>query len=154
MWVPQIGDEVLVAFADNDTSSAYVLGGLWSAMNLPPLSLPTDTDAKRVIKTGLTEGLGHTLEFDDAEQSITITTSTDQKISMDPTSIQLTNLAGTVSITLDNLEQKISIVATNKIELTAVEISMTATNIEMSGANVSITSAGPCTVQGLPIQLN
>src|SRR5580700_921014 len=36
MWVPQIGDEVLVAFADNDTSSAYILGGLWSILNLPP----------------------------------------------------------------------------------------------------------------------
>jgi uncharacterized protein involved in type VI secretion and phage assembly len=154
MWVPQIGDEVLVAFAENDTSSAYVLGGLWSALNSPPLTLPDDTAAKRTIKTGLTEALGHTLEFDDAQQSITITTSTDQKISMDPTTIQLTNLAGTVSITLDNAAQKISITAANKIELNAIEISMTATTIEMSGTKVSITSAGPCTVQGLPIQLN
>jgi uncharacterized protein involved in type VI secretion and phage assembly len=154
MWVPQIGDEVLVAFADNDTSSAYILGGLWSSLNSPPISLPDDTLTKRVIKTGLTEALGHKIEFDDAEQSITITTSTDQKISMDPQTIQLTNLAGTVSITLDNDEQKISLTAVNKIELSALEISMTATTIDMSGTKVSITSAGPCTVQGLPIQLN
>ncbi len=154
MWVPQIGDEVLIAFADNDTSSAYILGGLWSSLNSPPISLPNDTLTKRVIKTGLTEALGHKIEFDDAEQSITITTSTDQKISMDPQTIQLTNLAGTVSITLDNDEQKISLTAVNKIELSALEISMTATTIDMSGTKVSITSAGPCTVQGLPIQLN
>jgi uncharacterized protein involved in type VI secretion and phage assembly len=154
MWVPQIGDEVLVAFAENDASSAYVLGGLWSLMNLPPLPLFADTLTKRVLKTGLTEALGHKLEFDDAEQSITITTSTEQKISMDPLSIELTNLAGTVSIKLDNAEQAITITALNKIELSAIDISMTATNIEMSGAKVSITSAGPCTVQGLPIQLN
>ncbi len=154
MWVPQINDEVLVAFADNDTSSAYILGGLWSSLNSPPISLPDDTLTKRVIKTGLTEALGHKIEFDDAEQSITITTSTDQKISMDPQTIQLTNLAGTVSITLDNDEQKISLTAVNKIELSALEISMTATTIDMSGTKVSITSAGPCTVQGLPIQLN
>lgn len=154
MWVPQVGDEVLVAFADNDTSSAYILGGLWSSLNSPPISLANDTLAKRVIKTGLTEALGHKIEFDDAEQSITITTSTDQKISMDPQTIQLTNLAGTVSITLDNDAQKISLTAVNKIELSALEISMTATTIDMSGTKVSITSAGPCTVQGLPIQLN
>jgi uncharacterized protein involved in type VI secretion and phage assembly len=154
MWVPQIGDEVLVAFADNDTSSAYILGGLWSILNLPPLLLPTDTLSKRVIKTGLTEALGHKLEFDDALQSVTITTSTDQKISMDPLSIKLTNLAGTVSITLDNAEEAISITALNKIEMNAIQISMTATTIDMSAAKVSITSAGPCSVQGLPIQLN
>ncbi len=154
MWVPQIDDEVLVAFADNDTSSAYILGGLWSSLNSPPLSVASDTLTKRVIKTGLTEALGHTIEFDDAEQSITIKTSTDQKISMDPQTIELTNLAGTVSITLDNTEQKISITAVNKIEMSALEISMTATTIDLSGSKVSITSAGPCTVQGLPIQLN
>jgi uncharacterized protein involved in type VI secretion and phage assembly len=154
MWVPQIDDEVLVAFAENDTSSAYILGGLWSSMNTPPLSLPNDTLSKRVIKTGLTEDLGHELEFDDAEQSITITTSTDQKISMDPQSIELTNLAGTVSIKLDNDEQKISITAVNEIELSSLKISMTAPTIEMSGADVSITSTGPCAVKGLPIQLN
>ena len=48
----------------------------------------------------------------------------------------------------------ISITALNKIEMNAIQISMTATTIEMSGAKVSITSAGPCSVQGLPIQLN
>jgi phage baseplate assembly protein gpV len=154
MWVPDIGDEVLVAFADNDTSSAFILGGLWSALNLPPLVLPNDTLSKRTIKTGLTETLGHTLEFDDALQSITITTSTDQKISMDPLSIELTNLAGTVSIKLDNTEQSITLTAANKIELDALQISMTATKIEMDATEVSITSAGPCSVTGLPIKLN
>lgn len=154
MWVPQIGDEVLIAFAEDDTSSAYVLGGLWSTQNSPPLMLPTDTLSKRVIKTGLTDGLGHTMEFDDTQQSITITTSTNQKIVMDPMKIQMTNLAGTVSVTLDNNQQSISLTAAAKIEMNALEISMTATNIEMSGTNVSIKAAGPCAVQGLPIQLN
>jgi uncharacterized protein involved in type VI secretion and phage assembly len=154
MWVPQIDDEVLVAFADNDTSSAYILGGLWSTMHSPPIPDFAEMLTKRVIRTGLTEALGHQIEFDDAEQSITITTSTDQKISMDPQSIELTNLAGTVSITLDNDEQKVSITAANEIELTAVQISMSATKIDMSGTDITITAAGPCTVQGLPIQLN
>jgi uncharacterized protein involved in type VI secretion and phage assembly len=155
MWVPQINDEVLVAFADNDTSSAYVLGGLWSTMNKPPLTLPNDTLSKRVIKTGLTEALGHKIELDDAQQSIKITTSTDQKITMDPTAIELTNLAGTLSIKLDNTQQTISITAPVKIELSAVEISLSAAaTLDLSGATVSITASGPCTVQGLPIQLN
>ena len=155
MWVPQIDDEVLVAFAENDASSAYVLGGLWSTLSSPPLSTPDDTLAKKVIKTGLTEALGHKIEFDDAEQSITITTSTQQKINMDPTTIELTNLAGTVSVKLDNTEQKVSITAVSKIELSALEISLNAeAALDLSGATVSINATGPCQVQGLPIQLN
>src|SRR5690242_9901986 len=43
MWVPAVNDEVLVAFASDDLSSAFVLGGLWSTTNRPPLTLPTET---------------------------------------------------------------------------------------------------------------
>src|SRR5262245_24855420 len=59
LWVPQIGDEVLVAFAEGDLSSTYVLGGLWSTVKRPPATLPSDFISKKVIKTGLTETLGH-----------------------------------------------------------------------------------------------
>jgi len=153
-WVPQIDDEVLVAFAENDLGSAFILGGLWSMMNRPPLSLPTDVLIKKVIKTGATEALGHEIEFDDALQSISIKTSTSQKITLDPKAIELTNLAGTVTITLDNVTQAVKISAVNKIALEALQIELKGAKIDMSAANVSITSTGPCSVTGLPIKLN
>ncbi len=154
LWIPQIDDEVLVAFAENDLSSAYVLGGLWSTMNRPPLSLPTDFLIKKVIKTGLTDAIGHEIEFDDAQQSIKITTSTEQKITLDPTKIEMTNLAGTVTITLDNKTQAVKISAVNKISLESTSIELNAAKIDMTAAKVSITSTGPCSVMGLPIKLN
>jgi uncharacterized protein involved in type VI secretion and phage assembly len=154
LWVPEIDDEVLVAFAENDLGSAFVLGGLWSTMNRPPLSVPTDFLIKKVIKTGLTEALGHEIEFDDALQSISIKTSTSQKITLDPKQIELTNLAGTVSITLDNTSQAVKITAVNKIELQALQIELKGTKIDMTAATVSINSTGPCSVTGLPIKLN
>ncbi|HET8782144.1 MAG TPA: phage baseplate assembly protein V [Pyrinomonadaceae bacterium] len=154
LWTPQIDDEVLVAFAENDLGSAFVLGGLWSALNSPPLSLPTDFLIKKVLKTGATQGLGHEIEFDDALQSIKIKTSTEQKITLDPKAIELTNLAGTVTITLDNTTQAIKITAVNKIELQALQIELKGTKIDMTAATVSINSTGPCSVTGLPIKLN
>ncbi|HJU56190.1 MAG TPA: phage baseplate assembly protein V [Pyrinomonadaceae bacterium] len=154
LWSPQIDDEVLVAFAENDLTSAFVLGGLWSLVNRPPVSVPTDFLTKRVLKTGLTEALGHEIELDDAEQSVTITTSTKQKVTLDPTKIEMTNLAGTVTITLDNTKQSVTISAVNKIELTSATIEFTAAKIDMTAAQVSITSTGPCSVTGLPIKLN
>jgi uncharacterized protein involved in type VI secretion and phage assembly len=153
-WIPQIDDEVLVAFAQNDLNSAFVLGGLWSTRDRPPLTLPTDFLIKRVIKTGLAGGLGHEIEFDDALQSIKITSSTQQTISIDPVEIKIATTGGATSISLNTVTQTISIQAPLKIELKAAQISMEAAKIELKGATISVQSAGPCTVQGLPIKLN
>ena len=154
-WIPAMQDEVLVAFSEDDLSSAYVLGGLWSTKNRPPLTIPTDFLTKRVLKTGLTEAVGHTIEMDDALQSITVKTSTGQSITMDPLKIEVTNLASSVKITLDNSSQKVTVQALGSIELSALtEISLKAAQISLQGQKVDITSVGPCTVTGLPIKLN
>jgi uncharacterized protein involved in type VI secretion and phage assembly len=154
VWIPQIDDEVLVAFAQNDPSAAYVLGGLWSTADRPPLTLPTDFLTKRVIKTGLAGGLGHEVEFDDALQAITITSSTKQKVTIDPLQIKIANTAGTLSIALDNTSQTVTIQSALKIELKATQISIEGAQVEIKGALVNIQSSGPCSVQGLPIKLN
>ena len=154
IWVPQIDDEVLVAFAQNDPSAAYVLGGLWSTKDRPPLTLQTDFLTKRVIKTGVAGGLGHEVEFDDALQSITITSSTKQKVTIDPLQIKIANTAGTLSIALDNKTQTVTVQSALKIELKALQISLEGTQVDIKGALVNIQSSGPCSVQGLPIKLN
>ena len=154
VWVPQIDDEVLVAFAQNDSSAAYVLGGLWSTVDRAPLMLPTDFLIKRVIKTGMAGGVGHEVEFDDALQSITITSSTLQKITIDPLQIKLENTAGTLSIAMDNVSQTITVQSALKIELKALQISLEGAQVDIKGAMVNIQSSGPCSVQGLPIKLN
>jgi uncharacterized protein involved in type VI secretion and phage assembly len=154
-WIPQVGDEVLVAFAEDDLSNAFVLGGLWSTVNRPPLTLPTDYLVKKVIKTGEKAGLGHEVEFDDLKKSITITTSTQQKVTIDPLKMELKNAAGTVTVTLDNATQSVKIEAAAKIELSAAVIQMSAlTSIDIKAPQVSVNSAGPCVIQGLPIKLN
>ncbi|CAN7512215.1 phage baseplate assembly protein V [Variovorax sp. LjRoot84] len=154
LWIPQINDEVLVAFAQNDASAAYVLGGLWSTADRPPLTLPNDFLVKRVIKTGMAGGLGHEVVFDDLTQSITITSSTQQKITIDPLSIKIENTAGTLSIALDNASQTVSVQSALKIELKATQISLEGVQVDIKGSMVNIQSSGPCTVQGLPIKLN
>jgi uncharacterized protein involved in type VI secretion and phage assembly len=154
VWIPQINDEVLVAFAQNDASAAFVLGGLWSTADRPPLTLPSDFLVKRVIKTGMAGGLGHEVVFDDLTQSITITSSTQQKITIDPLSIKIENTAGTLSIALDNASQTVSVQSALKIELKATQISLEGVQVDIKGAMVNIQSSGPCSVQGLPIKLN
>lgn len=133
LWVPQIDDEVLVAFNQNDERDAYILGGLWSTLDRPPLIASPEFLVKRKIKTGMAGGIGHEIEFDDSLQSITITSSTKQKITIDPTKIELTNLAGTVKISLDNTTQSITIQAVKSIDLKAAQINLQAVNIDLKG---------------------
>ena len=59
--VPEKGEQVLVAFERGDLSRPYVLGSLWSAKQPPPVTDPTGTNAKRVIRSRA----GHTITFDD-----------------------------------------------------------------------------------------
>jgi uncharacterized protein involved in type VI secretion and phage assembly len=153
-WTPQIDDEVLVAFAHNDLNTAYVLGGLWSTRDRPPLDLPTDFLMKRVIKTGVAAGVGHEIEFDDALQSIKITSSTQQTISIDPVEIKIAGTGGAVSVSLNTVTQTISIQAPLKIELKATQISIEGATIDLKGTIINVQAGGPCTLQGLPIKLN
>jgi uncharacterized protein involved in type VI secretion and phage assembly len=155
LWVPQINDEVLLAFNQNDERDAYVLGGLWNTLDRPPLLVPTDFLIKRVIKTGVAAGVGHEIEFDDALQSITITSSTRQKVTIDPLKIELTNLAGTVKITLDNAQQAVSIQAVASIELKATQIKLQAANIDIEGAvATNVKSSGICNVTAPLVKIN
>jgi len=155
LWIPQIDDEVLVAFNQNDDRDAYVLGGLWNTRDRPPLTLQTDFLIKRVIKTGLAGGLGHEIEFDDALQSIKITTSTQQKITIDPLKIEMANMAGTVKITLDNTQQAISIQAVASIELQAAQIKLKAANIDIDGTvATNVKSSGICNITGTLVKIN
>ena len=68
-FVPQIGDEVLVAFNHGDVREPYVLGSCWNTIDRPPALAPTDPVTTRKIRTPL----GHELSFDEALQSVTLT---------------------------------------------------------------------------------
>lgn len=158
-YVPRLYDEVLVSLNQNDLTDAFVIGGVWNNRDRIPVN-PLESTHKRVIRTGMVQGVGHEVEFDDALQSITITTSLtptgQQKIKMDPTGIELSNLAGTIKITMDNTAQSITIQAANNIELKALRnIKLQAATIDIEGTvATNLKSVGPCSIQGLPVKIN
>jgi len=52
-FVPEVGDEVLVAFERGDVKEAYVIGALWNAKSRPPAELPADVKLIR-SRNGIT----------------------------------------------------------------------------------------------------
>lgn len=157
LFNPEIDDEVLVAFNQDDPNDAYLLGGLWSLSNGLPVSDFTETLRKRVLKTGVMDLPGSKLEFDDGLQKITLTNSLEQKVVMGPESleitsgvntirlgspitppmIQITSTAGTISMDSSGM---ITISATQTLNITAPNININGGNISVLGTNVRINS--------------
>ena len=140
-FIPQNGDEVLVAFNQGDTVDAYIIGSVWNGVDRPPTLNPTDAITKRIIKTPQ----GHELIFDDSAQSITIISSTKQEVTVGPSKVEITtrdetgeNTTATVSI---NGSGDISVEAERSIALKAPKITIDGDTVEIT-SNVSMTING------------
>jgi phage protein D/phage baseplate assembly protein gpV len=73
-YIPEINDEVLVAFDDGDINRPYIIGCLWNGVDTPPLS-PSDAvggDGK-VNKRMIKSRSGHIVLLDDTQGSESIT---------------------------------------------------------------------------------
>jgi len=52
-FIPDVGDDVLVAFESGDVKAAYVIGALWNAKSRPPAESPADVKLIR-SRNGIT----------------------------------------------------------------------------------------------------
>lgn len=150
-FMPQQGDEVLVAFHHGDIREPYVIGSLWNAQDSPPASIPTDAISKRIIKTPA----GHEIVLNDMEQSITVTSSTQQKVVIDATQIQISSTGGTAKITMDvsgsiKIEGKISIEIKSLASLTLKGATV---SVESDGM-MTLKSSGVLNIQGSVVKIN
>jgi uncharacterized protein involved in type VI secretion and phage assembly len=153
LYVPRTGDEVVVAECQGD---AFVLGGLWSSAGGPPVDQFAEAPTKRVIRTGIEEGFGHELTFDDLNQSVEVLTSTQQRITMEPQKIEMANAAGTMTITLDEASQTLTVSGVNVTVEAAAKLTLRGrvTEIVADPGPLTIRATAACSVKGTPIQLN
>jgi phage baseplate assembly protein gpV len=153
-FIPQIGDEVIVAFNHGDVADAYVLGSLWNTIDRPPALLTTDPINKRLIVTPT----GQTIAIDDLQQSVTITNTTKQKLELGLDAVKIE--AGTpvtpaqASVKLDSLGN-VTIEGALSITLKAQSITLDGTNVTIKGsASATLQSAGDCTIKGSMVHIN
>ena len=149
-FIPQKGDEVLVAFNHGDVNEPYIMGCLWNGVDRPPTLVPTDAVSKRIIRTPI----GHEVEFDDAGQSITITSSTKQKITIDPTKVEMETTEGKTTFTLDTAGT-VSIQSTLSIELKAPTITIEGDTVTVKGnVRTKIGDGQSCDISARLVQIN
>ncbi len=154
-FMPQEGDEVLVAFNQGDTVDAYIIGSVWNGSDRPPTLNPTDAITKRIIKTPQ----GHELIFDDSAQSITIISGTKQEITVGPSKVKITTRdktaeksTATVSI---NGSGDISVEAERSIALKAPKITIDGDMIEINSSNSMTINGGQlCDLKAGVVKIN
>ena len=146
-FLPQIGDEVLVAFNHGDVREPYVIGSLWNGQDTPPCRETQDP----IFKHTICSAAGHRIEIDDQGNSITIKTNSEQKIVLGPENIVISN--GTTKITLES--SKLTLEAT-EIQLKSTgKMSIEGTTTEVKGSGtLSLKSDGTCEVKGSLVKIN
>lgn len=172
-FVPEIGDEVLLGYLNNDPSNPVILGSLYSSKHKPAYELTAENYKKALLTKAKLK-----LEFDDEKKVITLLTPGNNTIVIndDEKSIELKDETGN-KVTLDaegillSSPKDIVLDAKGKITLKAVDvlsISSTA-DVKVKGMNVTteadmgftakgvtaeVSASAQTTVKGAMVQIN
>ena len=144
-FIPNLGDEVLVAFENGDVNVPYILGSLWSAMSPPPL--PSPVPQIRMIRTLV----GNTIQFTEVPPTITLLTPSGQSIILSPAGIQIIDGVNVVSMTPDG----VTVTGPNVNLVGTAAINITAPNVTINGAAAAnLLSGGLCNVTAPLVKIN
>jgi phage protein D/phage baseplate assembly protein gpV len=150
-WLPEVGDEVLVAFGHGDVRAPYVIGGLYNGVDAPPLGGQLiDTAAGQVVRRACVSRTGHQLvlcDDDSAPQVLLATGDGNLTITLD---------ASQTSITVDS-SGSVMISGSSQVQITSDgDVSIQASgSLSLSGQTGVTIDGGPSvSVSGDMIQLN
>src|SRR5215470_6158627 len=80
-FVPDVGDEVLVAFEAGDPRRPYVLGGLWNGSDAPPVTMDgAGRNARKVLRSR--NGVTLTLDDTDGHEQLKLETPGGQTLTL------------------------------------------------------------------------
>ena len=81
-FLPEVGDEVLVAFERGDLDHPFIVGYLWNGVDVPP---ETDPENRIIFTPGK-----HTLRFEDKNQKIILKSAGGHEVVIDDSANTLT----------------------------------------------------------------
>jgi len=149
--MPDVGDEVLVAFEHGDFSRPCVLGGMWNGQhNLPPEAAAAAGGEKPLVRTWHSRG-GHVIAtYDNADNKIEIMTAGGHQIVLDDANSKIEiKSSGGLIISLDDSGSKIVVESSNEIQIKA------SGNMKLeAGGNLDIEATGQVNVKGAMVNLN
>jgi uncharacterized protein involved in type VI secretion and phage assembly len=137
-FVPEVNDEVLVAFEHGDVRSPYVVGALWNGQDAPPAS---NDDGKNNIRLVHSRS-GHLIRLDD--------TDGDEKI-------EIIDKTGGNKITIKSSDNSMSLECTGKMKLHAqggIEITSDVDIKIQANSTMDVESSATMTIKGAMVNIN
>jgi len=104
MWIPDMGDEVVLAFEHGDPNRPVVIGSLWNGKDLPPSSLPANKFQSLFQSQSLSGTINEVLIDTTPNQERLILRSGNQFIQLSPNGITASSTMTTPSATRQRLQ--------------------------------------------------
>jgi uncharacterized protein involved in type VI secretion and phage assembly len=145
-FLPEVDDEVLIAFEHGDVRFPYVLGALWNGKDAPPANNSDGQNNIRVIHSRS----GHLIRLDDSNG--------DEKI-------EVIDKTGGNSVTIKSSDNSMSLTCTGDMSLkctgkmtlqatAGMEITCSANIKIQAQATMDIESTAPMTIKGALVNIN
>jgi Rhs element Vgr protein len=173
-FVPEIGDEVVLGYFNNDPSYPVILGSLYSSKRPPPYSLTAENNIKAIVTRckskiefdeenkviTLTTPANNRIVISDKDKSIVLHDQNDNQVKLDPAGITLdspkdikVNAKGT--ITMDAVGA-ITISSKADVKVSGLNINCEAQVgfVGKGNASAELSAAGQTTVKGAMVMIN
>jgi uncharacterized protein involved in type VI secretion and phage assembly len=150
--IPDVGDEVLVAFEHGDIGHPYVIGALWNGVDKPPES---NLDGKNNIRK-IRSRSGHEIIFEDNSEQKTerveIRTNAGHRILLDDSAgqekIEIVDKTKNNSIKINSTQNSVAIESGMNLKIKANMVEIEA------GSMMTIKAGTTLTIQGTMVQIN
>jgi len=157
-FMPEVGDEVVVGFMNNNPAQPVILGMLHSSKNAAPLKPESANDKKGYvsrseIKILIDDGEksitietpgGHVFVMNDTEKSIKLTDSNSNKITMEQAGVTIESASA------------LTLKAATTLSISAPQLSVKADGeLKMEGGgSTTVSSSGAMTIKGSVVSIN
>lgn len=143
-FLPEVDDEVLVAFEAERVEHPYIVGGLWNGQDLPPERNANGRNDLRLIRSRS----GHEIVFDDgAEGRIEIHLKDGKRtVRLDPDGIEISDDTGN-SIAITSTPGNIAIKSN-------VSVSIESATIDIKAKVMTLQASATLTIKGALVMIN